>query len=103
MIEAALEKQIKVILCTPTPDMSARMGLADEPLTLHSNMIRRLAAEYHVGLADFYERFCAIAASGENLNDYMSQVNHPNAKGHQVAVSAISEWILPREIDHPTK
>lgn len=97
MIEAALQRGVKVILCTPTPDMSARMSLETDPLSQQAAMIRKLAAEYHVGLADIYAKFNELIASGERLSDYMAQVNHPNAKGHQVAVSVIAPWIVPTE------
>lgn len=95
MIESALSRGIKIILCTPTPDLSARMASDEDPLSLQAAMVRKLAAEYHVGLADFYAEFNRLAAQGEKLSDYMSQVNHPNARGHQVAVSVISPWIVP--------
>lgn len=94
MIETTLKHEIKLILCTPTPDLSARMASDDDPLSQQAAMIRRLAAEYHVGLADFYAEFNRLVASGEQLSDYMSQSNHPNARGHQVAVSVIAPWIV---------
>lgn len=97
MIEAALARGIRIILCTPTPDLSARMSSDEDPLSMQAAMVRRLAAEYHVGLADFYAEFNRLASEGEKLSDYMSQVNHPNAKGHQVAVSVIAPWIVPAE------
>lgn len=97
MIEAALERGIKVILCTPTPDLSARMTNPEDPLTRQAEMVRRLAAEYHVGLADFFAEFVGLIEKGEKLQDYMSQINHPNAKGHQVAESVIARWILTAE------
>ena len=97
MIEKALERGIKVILCTPTPDLSARMSSPEDPLTLQAEMVRHLAAEYHTGLADFYAEFNALAERGEKLSDYMAQVNHPNARGHQVAEAVIARWILTPE------
>ena len=97
MIEAALARGIKLILCTPTPDLSAKMASEVDPLSLQAAMVRRLAAEYHVGLADFYARFNQLAAQGESLAEYMSQVNHPNARGHQVALSVIEPWIVKSE------
>lgn len=93
MIESALSHEVKIILCTPTPDLSARMNSETDPLMLQAQMVRRLAAEYHIGLADFYAEFCRLAADGQNISEYMAQVNHPNAKGHQVAVSVIEPWI----------
>ncbi len=97
MIEEALQAGVKVVLCTPTPDLSARMTSPDDPLTQHAEMIRRLAAEYHVGLADIYAEFVAMIGRGARIADYMSQSNHPNAAGHQVAVSVIAKWILTPE------
>ena len=95
MIEATLARNIKLILCTPTPDLTADISSSTDPLTLQADMIRRLAAEYHVGLADIYAEFKKIYDRGESLTGYMAQNNHPNAKGHQVAISAIVPWIIP--------
>lgn len=94
MIEKALKQGIKVILCTPTPDQSADILSMDDPLNQHADMIRHLADEYHVGLADFYAEFHRLIVSGAVLKDYMSQVNHPNALGHLVALSIISPWFF---------
>ena len=94
MIEKALDRGVKVILCTPTPDLSARMTDSGDPLSAQAAMIRRLASEYHIGLADFYAEFVSLMEKGERLPDYMAQVNHPNAKGHQVAVDVIARWIV---------
>lgn len=94
MIEAALDKKIKVILLTPTPD--TREDILDEktPLALHSNMIRRLADEYKIGLVDSYKIFYDKAKKGENLNKYMSQNNHPNCAGHSLVAGEIMTWFF---------
>ena len=97
VIEEALQAGVKVVLCTPTPDINARMTSPDDPLTQHAEMVRRLAAEYHVGLADIYAEFVAMIGRGVRIGEYMSQSNHPNAAGHQVAVSVIARWILTPE------
>lgn len=94
MIEAALGRGVKIILLTPTPDLSENI-LADEGrLAAHAELIRRLAAEYHVGLADVYAAFRARAEAGEQISLYMSQVNHPNALGHSVAAAEILPWFF---------
>ena len=92
MIQIALAKNIKVILMTPTPDMSEDILSDDSPLSRHADMIRQLAAEYHVALVDSYKAFAVIAKSGEELDSYMAQFNHPATKGHQVVAQEILKW-----------
>lgn len=94
MIEMALEKNVKVILLTPTPDL--REDILDEhaPLEAHAEMIRRLASEYHVGLVDSYRLFQNKAKEGEELKRYMSQNNHPNSAGHGCVAAEILTWFF---------
>lgn len=92
MIETALERGIKVILLTPTPDLSEDIRYDAAPLTAYAAMIRRLADEYGVGLADAYAAFRRKAEEGERIADYMAQVNHPNARGHEVVAAEIIRW-----------
>lgn len=92
MIEAALSKGVKVILLTPTPDLSEDIRSDQAPLQAYAQMIRRLAAEYHVGLADSYAVFRAKAEAGEKMASYMAQVNHPDARGHAIVAEEILRW-----------
>lgn len=92
MIEAALARNIKVILCTPTPDINEDILSDNAPLKAHSNQIRNLAAIYQLGLVDSYQRFWEIAKSGEKLKKYMSQNNHPNELGHRIVADEIISW-----------
>jgi len=92
MIEAALQRNIKVILCTPTPDTREDILSDDAPLKAHAEQVRSLAATYQVGLVDSYEIFKEIARSGGNLNEYMSQNNHPNELGHRIVADEILNW-----------
>jgi lysophospholipase L1-like esterase len=92
MIEQALARNIKVILLTPTPDWSENVLDENTPLKQHSKQIRELAAEYHIGLVDSYAAFKEKVKNGEDVKDYMSQVNHPNEKGHQVVADLILRW-----------
>ena len=92
MIEAALARNIKVILMTPTPDLSEDIRSDEARLYPFVQMIRRLAAEYHVGLADPYACFRIRAEAGEKISSYMAQVNHPDARGHAIVAEEILRW-----------
>ena len=94
MIGRALERGVRVVLCTPTPDLTSDLTDAKTPLALHAQQIRDLAAEYGVGLADTYAAFVALAKEGRDIRAYMAQSNHPNERGHAVAASEIARWIL---------
>ncbi len=98
MIEAALAKNVKVMLCTPTPDLRENILSDDVPLKAHVDQVRSLAAEYKVGLVDSYEAFKEIAKNGGNLNNYMSQTNHPNAQGHRLVADEILKWFNPSSV-----
>ena len=89
MIRLALEKNIKVILLTPSPDQ--RVDIKDDLSILdqHANQIKELAKRFQIGLVDTYALFKNQVKSGNNLVDYMSQVNHPNEKGHQMITDEI--------------
>ncbi|KAA6301018.1 MAG: hypothetical protein EZS26_002833 [Candidatus Ordinivivax streblomastigis] len=94
MIKAALALNIKLVLLTPTPDQSTDLLLSDySPLAQHAQQIRELAAKYHVGLVDSYAAFREKRANGEDIAVYMSQVNHPNEKGHRVVQELIIRWM----------
>lgn len=89
MIRLALEKNIKVILLTPSPDQ--RVDIKDDLSILdqHANQIKELARSFQIGLIDTYALYKNKVKSGSNLVDYMSQVNHPNEKGHQMITDEI--------------
>ncbi|WP_373511681.1 SGNH/GDSL hydrolase family protein [Persicitalea sp.] len=91
MIQQALDKGVKVILLTPSPDQRVDLRLDDNLLEQHTNQIRMLAKKYQVGLADPYPTFKSFASAG-NLEEYMSHVNHPNRKGHEIIADTIVEW-----------
>lgn len=94
MIRAALARNVKVILLTPSPDQ--RLNLLDEknPLEPHVQQIRELAEAHHTGLANPYEAFKQIARTGK-LTDYMSHVNHPNKAGHLLIAAELLKWFIP--------
>ena len=92
MIEKAQARKVKVLLLTPTGDLSAKLDDPAEPLSQHAEQIRSLAREYHCGLVDSYARFTQYVHAGHKLQDLMSQGNHPNRKGHDLVVESVLEW-----------
>jgi lysophospholipase L1-like esterase len=92
MIEMALAARVKVLLLTPTPDMRAHLEEPNDPLNEHADQIRRLAAEYHVGLVDSLKAFEAAIQAGTPLKDMMAQGNHPNRKGHELVAAELLKW-----------
>lgn len=92
MIKAALKLNIKVILLTPSPDQSVNILETDTDLDKHAGQIRHLAADYGVGLIDSYALFKQKVREGVQLESYMSQVNHPNKKGHELIAIEIMSY-----------
>jgi acyl-CoA thioesterase I len=91
MIKKALKQKTKVVLCTPTPDLKENITDTTTILYQHTLQIIALAKQYHVAVVDSYNAFRKLAAAGENLENYMSQFNHPNAKGHMVVLGEIEK------------
>ena len=92
MIKKAKEQHIKVILLTPSPDQSVDYVDANNELQQHTDQIIRLAKEHQVGLVDSYKAFESLYPSKKKLKKYMSQVNHPNEKGHELIANEILTW-----------
>jgi lysophospholipase L1-like esterase len=97
MIEAALAKQVKVILLTPSWDRS--FFTEDENwklLEAHAAQVRKLAGQYEVGLADSFEVFREHVHKKEDLVALLSHVNHPSAQGHRLIAQALAAFFLAR-------
>lgn len=92
MIERAIAAKAKIILLTPTPDLTAKLDDPQDPLNQHAEQIRRLAAEYHVGLVDSLAAFKQAIREGTKLEELMAQANHPNAKGHELVAREAERW-----------
>lgn len=92
MITAALDKNIKVILLTPSPDQSVDIKNNHTILDQHSSQIIQLAKTYQVGLIDTYSLFKNKIEGGFDLIDFMSQINHPNELGHEIIAKEIMEY-----------
>jgi len=95
MIEAALARNIKVILLTPTHDLlTVRRGEPKWAIELpkHAAQVRRLATDYGVGLADSDAAFQRYLDQGGELSDLLSHINHPNEAGHRLVVRELLRW-----------
>jgi hypothetical protein len=92
MIEKALSRQIKVILLTPTGDLSANLDDPNDPLNQHADLIRSLARHYQVGLADSFAVTKGYVHDGGQLQEIMSHGNHPNRRGHDLVVQELLKW-----------
>lgn len=97
MIESALEREIKVILCTPTWDQSyLRQDEEWRMLVRHAEQVRELADEYSLGLADSFDAFERHVAVPSDLAKYLSHVNHPTKAGHLLVAEEIAKYFLAR-------
>lgn len=93
MIEQALNKDVKVLLMTPTPDINHIPGKLDEQLNMHAEQIRALAAKYNIGLVDSLAVFDDKIKKGGKVGSLLSNnYNHPNTKGHQIVTGQILKW-----------
>jgi acyl-CoA thioesterase-1 len=89
MILMAKKNFIKVILLTPTGDKRAKMKDPKDKLSQHAEQIRQLAKIHNVALVDSYTAFNSYEGK---LDDLMSQVNHPNRKGHDLVTDELLKW-----------
>ena len=92
MLIQAKEQNIKVILLTPSPDQRVDYTDANNELQQHTDQVIRLAKEHQVGLVDSYKAFEFLYTDKDKLRKYMSQVNHPNEKGHELIAREIIEY-----------
>jgi lysophospholipase L1-like esterase len=100
MIEKAKKAGVKVVLLTPTGDLSSKLDDPNDPLNQHAAQIRALAAQHRVGLVDSLAVFQRYVKRGGKLQDIMSQVNHPNRKGHDLVANSLLSW-FPRPSRRP--
>lgn len=89
MIVSAEKHHIPLILITPTGDATADMNHPNDPLRMRADLIRKLAEKHHLPLADVSAAWLARLATGTPQDDLLSQVNHPNLAGNQLAADAI--------------
>lgn len=97
MIEKALAQNVRVILLTPTWDNSYYVKNENwEKLGQHAQLVRRLAEEYGVGLADSFACFEAYCRKESDLAGLLSHVNHPTQLGHELVAREIAKYFIAR-------
>ncbi|BCX49707.1 acyl-CoA thioesterase [Haloferula helveola] len=101
MITAAKTAGVPVVLCTPTGDTREDLSDPANRLRVLADMIRRLASEEDVLLADVSAAWVAELQSGTPQADLHSTANHPNAAGHRVAADAILQSFVSATEDSP--
>lgn len=89
MIAAAKKAKVPVMLLTPTGDSSAKLDDLNDALHQRAEMIRRISREQNVLLGDVFAEWVAEVKNGTPQTDLLSQVNHPNLKGHTLAAETI--------------
>lgn len=92
MIVAAQKAGSRVILLTPSWDLSAQPESPSDPLFLEAALVRELAAKHHIGLADSLQAYVRAKAEGTEVGSLMSQVNHPNRAGHKLILRQLLPW-----------
>lgn len=95
MIVTAKKAGVKVILVTPGAD-SGVLYYREEDRKLSdarmAEIIRELAEQYEVGLADAHEAFECKFRQGHHRSDYAASLNHINRKGHELITDQLMEW-----------
>ncbi|TWT81310.1 hypothetical protein CA13_27620 [Planctomycetes bacterium CA13] len=89
MIEQSLDKDIHVVLLTPTPDSHEDILDPETKLAKHSESIRQLGREFGLPVVDSYALFRELVSEGTNVSKFLSQPNHPNRKGHELVADQI--------------
>ncbi len=98
MIAIAKKVNVPVVLLTPTGDSSAKLDNPDDPLNQRAEMIRKIAAEQKVLLGDVFAAWVAEIKKGTPQAELLSQVNHPNLKGHTLAAETIFKALEAAEL-----
>jgi len=97
MIKAALERDKKVILCTPTWDNSYyEQNDSWKGIAAHAAQVRELADKYNIGLADSFAAWEKHVDVPSDLAQYLSHVNHPTRSGHELVAREIARYFIAR-------
>lgn len=95
MIAAATEAGAKILLLTPTADVtqrSANRPKKPQGLRSQAEQIRELAAKHETGLVDCLAAFERYRDEAGDLTDLLSWSNHPNRRGHELVVRELLRW-----------
>lgn len=98
MIRAAKKQGVPVVLLTPTGDQAADLKNPGDPLEVRARLIREIAADEGVLLADVFAAWRGALEKGTPQEKLMSQGNHPNLLGHQLAAEVIWQVFGPAPV-----
>lgn len=90
MAKAAKAKGVPVIFLTPTGARGVKIDDPTEPLEIRANIIRKVADEEGILVADVWAAWKAELKKGTNQDSLLAQANHPNKKGHEIAARVIA-------------
>jgi lysophospholipase L1-like esterase len=90
MARAAKAAGVPVVFVTPTGADGVRPDAPDEPLEIRAAIIRRVAREEGVPVADVWAAWKAELKRGVKQESLLSQGNHPNRAGHEIAARTIA-------------
>jgi lysophospholipase L1-like esterase len=90
MARAAKAGGVPVVFVTPTGADGVRPDAPDEPLEIRAAIIRRVAREEGVPVADVWAAWKAELKRGVKQESLLSQGNHPNRAGHEIAARTIA-------------
>lgn len=96
MARAARKAGITVVFVTPTGASDVKIGDPAEPLERRAEIIRRVATEERVLLADVWVAWKEELAKGTQQSELLSSVNHPNERGNQIAARTLAALFLPK-------
>ena len=90
MAKEAKAKGVAVVFMTPTGARNVNYDAPDEPLELRAAIIRKVAAEEGIPVADVLAAWKAALKKGVKQDSLLAQANHPNRKGHEIAAKVIA-------------
>jgi hypothetical protein len=93
MITRALARGVKVVLLTPTSDFRSRPDDPSDELNGWAELIRGLAAEHDVGVADSLAVFYTHLRAGGRPEDLLA--HHLTARGHELVADELFRWFPP--------
>lgn len=90
MAKEAKAEGVPVVFVTPTGARNVNYGEPGEPLEIRAAIIRKVAAEEGIPVADVFAAWKAALDRGVKQDSLLAQANHPNKKGHEIAARVIA-------------
>ena len=90
MAKEAKAEGVPVVFVTPTGARNVNYDAPDEPLEIRAAIIRKVAAEEGIPVADVLAAWKAALKKGVKQDSLLAQANHPNKKGHEIAAKVIA-------------